>query len=406
MSAAIEIKGDGWFVFPRGDQWILKYKRGSSWLQHRIPKHVATEQQVRRYTKTFLAADAKERRPSPLAVDGPVEIHREMSFRSLAGLWTAGALAQLFPDHVRRKRSHRSDVARLAKHVLPIIGDRLIAEFDGVQGLDLADAVMRSLPPVEKLSRDSRRHVAQLLHRLLAMAVFPLRLLSANPLPRGWLPKGSPAKARSYLYPSEDQQLLARTKVPLLNRLFYGFLAREGLRASEARDLLVSDIDLERGVCNLDTNKTDDPRAWVLSSGCHKALQQYLQRYRPGAHPGELLFIDPAGRRPPGDNLARALRRDLKTALVKRSQLFADNKERIHIRGHDLRATFVTVHLATGKTETWIADRTGHKSTTMIARYRRQARTHADLNLGELTPLSAAIPELAFEREARDGSAG
>jgi integrase len=188
---------------------------------------------------------------------------------------------------------------------------------------------------------------------------------------------------------------LARTKVPLLNRLFYGFLAREGLRASEARDLLVSDIDLERGVCNLDANKTDDPRAWVLSSGCHKALQQYLQRYRPGAHPGELLFLDPSGRRPPGDNLARALRRDLKTALVKRSQLFADNEERIHIRGHDLRATFVTIHLAIGKTETWIADRTGHKSTTMIARYRRQARTHADLNLGELTPLSAAIPELA-----------
>lgn len=405
MNAHVEIKGDGWFVFPRGDQWILKYKQGSGWVQHRVSKHVTTEQQVRRYVKTFLAAEAKERKAAPLAVGGPIEIHRDMSLRSLAGLWTSGALAELFPDHVRRKRSRRSDVARLTKHVLPIIGDRRVAEFEGEPGLDLADAVMRSLPPVERLSRDSRRHVAQLLHRILAMAVFPLRLLSSNPLPRGWLPKGSPAKARSYLYPSEDRQLLARTKVPLLNRLFYGFLAREGLRASEARDLLVGDIDLERGLCTLDKNKTDDPRAWVLAPGCHVALKQYLERYRPGAQPGELLFIDPSGRRPPGDNLARALRRDLRTALVKRPQLYVDNEERNHIRGHDLRATFVTVHLATGKTETWVADRTGHKSSTMIARYRRLARAQADLDEGELTPLSAAIPELADGRSPIEGSA-
>jgi integrase len=38
------------------------------------------------------------------------------------------------------------------------------------------------------------------------------------------------------------------------------------------------------------------------------------------------------------------------------------------VRVHDLRATFVTVSLANGKTETWVQDRTGHKSTLMIAR--------------------------------------
>jgi integrase len=65
------------------------------------------------------------------------------------------------------------------------------------------------------------------------------------------------------------------------------------------------------------------------------------------------------------------------------------------MRGHDLRATFVTINLANGKTETWISDRTGHKSSQMIARYRRMARTHAELNLGDLTPLASAIPELS-----------
>ena len=58
-------------------------------------------------------------------------------------------------------------------------------------------------------------------------------------------------------------------------------------------------------------------------------------------------------------------------------------------------ATFVTVSLANGKTEAWIGDRTGHRSSTMINRYRRQARTHRELDLGELKPLVDAIPELA-----------
>jgi hypothetical protein len=35
----------------------------------------------------------------------------------------------------------------------------------------------------------------------------------------------------------------------------------------------------------------------------------------------------------------------------------------------------------------------------MINRYRRQARTHQELDLGELKPLVDAIPELAAEDE-------
>jgi len=125
------------------------------------------------------------------------------------------------------------------------------------------------------------------------------------------------------------------------------------------------------------------------------ALRLYLALHRPDAMPSELLFVDPSGRRPAGDNLASALRRDLKKAGVARAQLYTNTSERKHLRGHDLRATFVTVNLASGKTETWIADRTGHKSSQMIAKYRRLARTHAELNLGELVPLADAIPEFA-----------
>jgi len=48
-----------------------------------------------------------------------------------------------------------------------------------------------------------------------------------------------------------------------------------------------------------------------------------------------------------------------------------------------------------GKSETWIADRTGHKSSAMIQRYNRKKRMLEQLKLGELTPPDEAIPELS-----------
>lgn len=403
MTPNATLRGDGWFAFSRGDQWILKFKVGKRWPQHRIPRHVQNESHVRRYVRAFLTAEAAERVTQGVRADaaaGPDPIiHKGMSFRDLAELWTNGTLATTFPDSVRQKRSSCSDRARLNKYILPYVGNRTVSDFEGDRGLELAEGVRRKLPA--DLSKDSRRHVSQILNKLLNIAVYPVRILRANPLPRGWLPRGSLEKAKSYLYPSEDAQLMTHAGVSLLNRLFYGVLAREGLRASEARELRVNDVDLENGVVHLDQNKTDDPRSWPLSPGVLEALRRYLQRHRSGVKPDDLVFVDPAGRRPPGDGLARAFRRDLVAAGVKRPQLFTDTPERKRIRGHDLRATFVTVHLANGKTETWIADRTGHKSSQMIAKYRRLARTHAELNLGELTPLVDAIPELAGEAAGR-----
>ena len=57
-------------------------------------------------------------------------------------------------------------------------------------------------------------------------------------------------------------------------------------------------------------------------------------------------------------------------------------------------ATFVTIALAHGRTEAWVTDRTGHRSSSMLYRYRRPARTHAEAKMGELQPLHEAIPEL------------
>lgn len=62
---------------------------------------------------------------------------------------------------------------------------------------------------------------------------------------------------------------------------------------------------------------------------------------------------------------------------------------------------FVTVNLALGRTEAWITDRTGHRSSQMIYAYKQKARSHVELDLGPLAPLHEAIPEL---RSAGSGS--
>jgi hypothetical protein len=52
---------------------------------------------------------------------------------------------------------------------------------------------------------------------------------------------------------------------------------------------------------------------------------------------------------------------DLRTAGVTRAELFERTASRQPIRVHDLRALFVTVNLANGKTAEWVVDRTGHR---------------------------------------------
>jgi transcriptional regulator with XRE-family HTH domain len=101
--------------------------------------------------------------------------------------------------------------------------------------------------------------------------------------------------------------------------------------------------------------------------------------------------------------LARAttFRENLELAGLTRPQLYELTDSRRHIVIHDLRATFVTVSLAEGKSEAWITDRTGHTSSSMLYRYKRTARTHQERALGSLTPLALAIPELAKLAQAK-----
>lgn len=320
---------------------------------------------------------------------------KKMTFREVGEAWTSGAIHRSFPDHVPIKATASDDGWRLEKHVYPHVEGVPIVTFT----LDHAQEVLRNLSA--KLAPASRRHVAQLMARILKLAAYPCRIITRSPLPPGFLPRLRGEKALEYLYPDEDAKLLACTEIPLVFRMAYGLLAREGMRTGELVRLTIGDFDLVRGAVKLDENKTDDPRAWALDPGVARALSLYREHFRAGAAEDAPMLEGPIKRPTEGyryleaDRLAGPLRRHLKQAKIDRPALFERSATRRPIRAHDLRATFVTLSLANGRTEAWIADRTGHKSSVMINRYRRAARKVDELGLGQLKPLDEAVPELA-----------
>jgi integrase len=393
-----------WRLYPlaRRAGWTLKYRDGDGVrAEHAVPPKYSDETSAKKYAAAWI--DEKKRIAAELEAlrraAPPVAPNKGLTFAKFAELWTKGDLHSRYPDHVAVKTTVGDDKQRLRDHINPILGNIPLEDLAGPAGLERADEVMSKLPA---LSSQTRRHVAQTMHRIFEMAVYPARLLPANPLPRGWLPKVKSNKARAYLYPDEDAKLLACADVPLVRRLLYGFLAREGCRPSEALRLLRRDLDLGRGAITLDRNKTDDPRAWALSAGVARALEKWWKMFRAESGAETMFFRQDDGTKIDRYNLARVFRAHLALAGVEREALFETSEARKPVRAYDLRATFVTLSLANGKSEAWVAARTGHRSSDMINRYRRIAQSIAELSLGELRPLDQAIPEL---RDPDDGEA-
>ncbi|HEY2510154.1 MAG TPA: tyrosine-type recombinase/integrase [Polyangiaceae bacterium] len=314
-----------------------------------------------------------------------------VTVRSFAERWLSGELARLDPDHVRAI-DQTDNRERCEAYVFPVIGDRSMAGFSRED----ADLVMAKLPA--HLARGSRRHVAQILHRLGVLAVEPGKLLRASPIPKGWLPRVPKPKGTPFLYPEEDARLLACAAIPLEHRFAYGLLAREGMRTSELVGLAATKdrpaspplpwtaFDLTSGTVTLDHTKTGDVRTWKLGEGTRRALARWRE-----LHPDAVTVL------PHLKDLARMLRRHLHVAGVDRAELRTRSTTRTWLKAHHLRATFVTLSLASGKTEQWVMDRTGHTTSAMVQRYRRAARNAAELELGALRPLDEAIPELRSE---------
>ncbi len=322
------------------------------------------------------------------------------TFKEIREELTSGKLHERFPDDVDAVGAeHARDIKRKAeKYIEPVLGAFPVTAIT----VDHADEVKRRLPA--DLSASTRRTIAWVVHRVMGLAHYPLKLIPANPIPAKFMPRPGKARARGFLFPDEEARLLRGVDVPLWRRVLFGFLAREGMRKDEAALLQWGDkrtadaggwIDLDRGRVYLDEHKTVEhsgARDWPLAPDVIEALKRWRKTQPKGAR----YVFGPASSAPMNtDHLADHLRDDLASVGVKRAELHTSTSKRRNIVVHDLRGVFVTVAMAQGKSEAWISRRTGHTTSAMLARYRRDAENLAEGTEAALVPMHETIPELA-----------
>src|ERR1700733_13856569 len=113
---------------------------------------------------------------------------------------------------------------------------------------------MREIPKragTRKLRSATRRHVAQVMRRVMQLAEYPAKLVPRNPIPANAMPRVKTEVALQYIYPDEDATLLACVAVDgegaargdLGRRVLYGFLARAGWRREEALGGKVEEVE-------------------------------------------------------------------------------------------------------------------------------------------------------------------
>jgi hypothetical protein len=144
--------------------------------------------------------------------DRPGLIVEGETFEAFAMKWVRGELSALYPDHVERKRSAYTDLCILRKYVFPAIKGRAIASIT----LEDYERVMREIPEragARKLRSATRRHVAQVMRRVIQLAEYPAKMIERNPIPANAMPKVRTEVALQYVYPDEDTTLLGCTAV-------------------------------------------------------------------------------------------------------------------------------------------------------------------------------------------------
>jgi len=336
----------------------------------------------------------------------PIEGRKEApTFKAIGKEWIDGDLRKRFPDEIVEVKDRTNDVnkGRFDRYIYPHIGDRPINQITREQ----CDEIKRALP--EDLSKETRRQVCLLVNRVFNLAELAGHI-ERNPLPRGWTPKAkgkSNRKKYAVLYRDEDRAILACPEVPLVNRLLYGFLAREGMRKSEAIGLRWGDVDAKHRTVRLDENKTDNARPWELAPGVAEALDAWR------ALSGDVTATDYvfAENRIPidADHLADDVREHLLAAKVDRHALHEEGKNWGRFGTHSFRRSFVTRAYAVGQNDAWIRRRGGWTSDE-IRRYEQDAEELRRIDPGDWDALVFYVPEFtpipAFEALLRKLSEG
>lgn len=284
-------------------------------------------------------------------------------FREFAHHWASNGLAKEYPNYVDELadttvRGNTSLVRNLCKTALGNLQLARITKAD-------CDAALAKLPPTVK-TRAARRHHAQVIQTVLRRAVHPAGHIAADkyPLPLKWLPPTGDPPSYPILYPTDVVMLLSCLSIPGWRRMLYGFAIYEGMRLSHMLRLRYSNIDWANGRITIGTGKNNrNARTWKLNAGTLEALTWF----RGEADLGDYIF--PRLTRNEQLKLATVLRDDLVVAGVTRDvrpDVFATGDGQAPLRFQDLRATFVSLHLAMGWDEVDVMMRTQHTSTKVL----------------------------------------
>ena len=369
---------------------------------------------IEKVVKVGAPADSEKLEALARAVDGivagaivkqPKAPSGTPTLRSVLKEWTSGALADRFPDYVTKKRSWRDDNSR-AKHIADGVLDKPLTAWT----LDTYETVMAALP--RTLGPTTRRHVAQLLHRVFELAVFPLRYVHANPIPR--LPRAKSERLLAALYPDDIRDVCACDGNDLGYRVLWAFDASQGWRVSEAigrkepknesgedesvPPLFWRDVDFDHAVARLARTKGTEAADVPLDVDTLEGLRAW-KHVSPRTAPSDPVFVTMDGKRITERLAAHTFREQLQRAGITRetrADLFpegAELKRRRRVRVHDVRGLFVTASLAQGKSDTWVRERTRHLTPGMLDVYRRNVPHFKQF--GPLPTMLEAVPELA-----------
>jgi len=95
------------------------------------------------------------------------------------------------------------------------------------------------------------------------------------------LPKVRQPKMLPVVFSKEEIRLLLKTPDNIKHRLILGTIYDSGLRISEARFLLISDIDLNRRMLHVRQSKYKKDRYVPISEMLVRGINQYIKEYKP-----------------------------------------------------------------------------------------------------------------------------
>jgi len=311
---------------------------------------------------------------------------RPHTYAEVAEQWLSGEIARKHKG-IEMRSSHGVDQARgkLTTYVFPLIGHIPIDQVTAAHLGEVYDGACKHMRATTAVN------LWDIARRVVSLAAEPLKLIERSPITKHDRPEAV-GRAHAALEPQDDLDLMRCTAVSPHDRMWFGFLAREGTRVNELAALKWSALSPTSNILTVYMFKTKQYTKWMLSAETADALRAY--RVACGNPPNDAPMFRPTH----GMKVqARWYRTCLKLAGVceRRPELWVHDDDNGQVRAHDLRALMVTIALAAGKPDSHIRQRTGHKSERMIRVYNRDADLYREAGFTSLTPLMEAIPELA-----------